>query len=131
MNDAFNANFKNLLLFIGTAASKTKGCPMDKEMVGILVRFMFDDTARASKLKDKFKENRALICEKYGASLSLESLIKAQDRTLFNHIDLFPDWVHKTYPKHIAWFSTFLANGLEDKYMKFVWGYLEAMNRQA
>lgn len=131
MNQAFNTNFKNLLLFVGTAASKHKGCPLSENMIQILVHYMFDDVARASRLKDKFRENRDMICQRYGSNITLSSLIKSKDRTLFKHIDLFPDWVHEAYPGPIEWFSTFLANGLEDKYMNWVWGYLGAMDQQA
>lgn len=129
--DPFNTNFKNLLLFIGTAASKHKDCPMTKEMVNLMVRFIFDDAARASKLKEKFKENRTMVCQKYGSDTSLASIIKARDRTVFRHIDLFPAYVHKAYPNQIQWFSDFLSNGMEPKYMDFVWGYLNAMNQQS
>lgn len=127
----FNTNFKNLILFVGTAASKHKECPLPNVMIQTMVSFIFDDSSRASKLKDRFRENRDLICQRYGSNVTLTSLIAAKDRSLFNHIDLFPSWVREEHPKTVNWFSEFLANGMEEKYMKWVWAYLDAMNKQA
>lgn len=141
MADAFNANFKNMLLYVGKAATQVKGCPMTSIILSELIKWMFDDEKRARELLCKFRENRKRIDEKYvkgqGESLvnppaiSYSDALSRRDRSLFKHIDLFPGRVSSEYKEQIIWFSSFLVSGMDDKYMNHVWKFLTKIDQQA
>lgn len=141
MSEAFNLNFKNMLLYVGKAATQIQGCPMTSIILSELIKWMFDDKERALQILDKFKENRLKINEKYvrGTAESLilppsvtyaDALIK-RDRSLFKHIDLFPGKIASQYTEQISWFSNFLVSGMNEKYMSTVWKYLDKIDKQA
>ena len=145
MSDAFNSNFKNMLMYVGKAATdpkaKHKDCPMTSMILSELITWLFDDKERATKILGKFRENRMKINQKYidgnGESLLMPEsatytdALKRRDRSLFKHIDLFPGDIADKYPTQIQWFSEFLQQGVEERHMKFVWGYLDKIDKQA
>lgn len=141
MSEALNINFKNMLLYVGKAATQVRGCPMTSIILSELITWLFDDKQRASKILGKFQENRVRIHQKYvegkGESIldprssSYVDALSRRDRSLFKHIDLFPGDIASKYPEEIAWFSEFLVSGMKDEHMKFVWSYLDKINKQA
>jgi len=141
MSDAFNSNFKNMLMYIGRAATQVEGCPMTSMILSELITWLFDDRERATKIFGKFKENRVRINQKYvdgngesllsPASKTYVDALIGKDRSLFKHIDLFPGDIANKYPEQIKWFSQFLQTGVKDEHMKFVWRYLDKIDKQA
>lgn len=131
MTSTFNTNFKNMILIIGKAASQEADCPINQVLLGKLIDYMFNDLSRASKIADKFKENRDIINESYmKINSNFNDAIKNRDRNLFNHIELFPKELSKQYGSQIQWFSNFLVKGMLDKHMDIIWRYLEKLNNQ-
>lgn len=131
MNNAFNTNFKHLILYVSKVATQSKDCPLTSSILSTLIKYLFDDSKRASGLIDQFKENRRLVIDRYGSEDIYVLALNSQDRSLFDHIDLFPESLRTTYPVVIEWFRRFLVSEMDEKYIGFVWGYLKAMDRQA
>lgn len=135
--EAFNINFKNMLLYIGKAATQVQGCPMTSMILSELIRWLFDDPSRASQILDRFRENRINIHKRYASGemesphTSYEDALSGRDRSLYKHIDLFPGTIANRYTSQITWFSNFLASGMDDRYMSIVWKYMDKLDKQA
>lgn len=128
---AITQNFKNLLIFIGMAGTKCAGCPMDNLTLDLFINYLFNDEARAAKIPEKYMESRARlnkVCADKGTTVPLA--IKAKDRSIFTHIQLFPDNVSSNYRPYIDWFSLFLISGMDTAHMSNVWLYLAAIDKQ-
>lgn len=137
MSEAFNINFKNMLLYIGKAATQVHDCPMTSMILSELIRWLFDDDNRAAQILDRFRENRINIHTRYTSGTtdspytSYEDALSNRDRSLYRHIDLFPGGITDKYTTQITWFSNFLVSGMDDKYMSTVWKYMDKLHKQA
>lgn len=141
MSDSFNLNFKNMLMYIGKAATQVRGCPMTSSILSLLIKWMFDDRERSLLVLQKYRENRSNIDAKYrngnGASSVIpppktytEALMN-RDRSLFKHIDLFPADIASKYPTEISWFAQFLISDMDDRYLSVVWSFLDKIDKQS
>lgn len=137
MSETFNRYFEHMLLYIGKAATQEPECPMTSLILSEIIGWIFNDKERSSKILPKFQENRIKIHQKYASGSldspysSYEEALKSRDRTLFKHIDLFPGNLSTQYNTQIEWFSSFLVSGMKEEHMKFVWIYLDKMNKYA
>lgn len=130
-----------MLLYIGKAAGTASDCPISPALLGNLISWMFENNDRAEKVCAKFRDNRLKIHQKYcdgtagslvsPAATSYKDALSRRDRSLFQHIDLFPRSIANSYKDTIQWFSSFLMSEMDEKYMTFVWKYLEKIDQQA
>lgn len=133
-----------MLLYIGKAATSVveKDCPLNSILLSELISYIFDDDKRRASIREKFIDNRHKIDIKYKESgkvnekgfkltYSYEQALISRDRSMFQHVDLFPQSVAQKYPKEIAWFSSFLAHRMEEKHIKHVWSYIDKLHKQA
>jgi len=132
MSSAFIGNFKNLVSYLGKAACQEKDCPLDYNLLGQLINFMFNDKENEEQIFPQFTDNidkMDSIYRKNGSSYKYA--LKSRDRTLFQHINLFPDKVSKSYSKYIEWFSLFLRERIQDNHIKYIWTCLDKLTEQA
>lgn len=132
MSIAFITNFKNMLGAIASSANTQKDCPVNINFIGGIIDYLFKDVSRHQLVANKFKENRTLINNNvYKSDTGFDNAIKTRDRTLFKHIELFPDNLRTTYKFEIEWFSSYITSRMPIEHMKHIWSYMEKLNKQA
>jgi hypothetical protein len=136
MDDPITLNFKHMLQYICKVASTHTTCPMSSEILSFILSWIFDDEKRVSKIVSKYKESRDALNTKYMNTTdskysTYKDALKHRDRSLFNHIELFPSDMAAKYAQYIEWFSNFLSHDMEEKRMEYVWRYLAKIDEQA
>lgn len=135
--NSFNTNFKNMLLIVVKSGLQEKDCPINEMLIGKLIDIMFDDPSNSSKLLSKFKENISLIDKKLkakginGVSTSFSDALKSRNKSIFQNIDLFPDFIRTSYSNEINWFCNFIQNRINEKHMSHIWKYLDKIYEQS
>lgn len=128
---AIITNFKNMLLYIGKIGSRNSECPMNDKLLGTFIDYLFNDQARVSRIPIKYMESRQKLDALYQQKgMTVEQAIKNRDRSIFKHIELFPENLSSQYSDYIKWFSTFLAEEMEEKYIVYIWLYLDKIDEQ-
>lgn len=120
-----------MLLYVGKVGSKDPSCPMNEKLLGTFIDYLFNDKARVSRIPTKYMESRQnldKVCKSKGTTV--EEAIKKRDRSIFIHIELFPENVASSYGAYIKWFSTFLAEKMEERYMQHIWLYIDKIDEQ-
>lgn len=131
MTSAVITNFKNMLLLVGKVGSSDPTCPMNATLLGKFIDYMFNDQARVARIPTKYAENRTALNKIYHSrGSSYKEVLANRDRSVFLHMELFPEEVASRYKDYISWFSTFLASGMDDKHMEWVWRYIAKIDEQ-
>lgn len=121
-----------MILYIGKVSAQEKDCPLGEFLFGQLIQWMFDDPKNVGNILPHFITNRYKLDEVFKRKgSSLNEALASEDRSLFEHIDLFPQSVKDKYGSQVQWYSNFLLRRMEAKYLKTVWIYLRKLDKQA
>lgn len=124
MSESLVKNLKFMLLIIGKAGTRESDCPVSSSLYGAMISWMFDDVSNHPKIIDQYIENRRILDSTIGHDIS-EAM---KDRSLFKHINLFPESIRDKYGEQINWFSRYLANRASDKVIDVLYRYIVAMD---
>jgi len=135
MTDPIITNFKLMIQYICKVASTNSTCPLSETALSFVISWIFNDEERVSKIVSKYKSTRDALNIKYQTSntqyKSYRDALLNKDRSLFEHIELFPKNISKEYESGIKWFSSFLTYDMEDHRLEYVWRYLKKIDEQA